>query len=106
VLELHTYSSLNEKFMSEYKGSMDKADAGVIFYSKHALELKRLPDLSPEKVVAGFGKKELAVLNNKEELMQWLRAQSFKNSSLLLMSSGNYDGADILTFAKTLESNN
>ena len=106
VLELHTYSSLNEKFMSEYKGSMDKADAGVIFYSKHALELKRLPGLSPEKVLAGFGKNELAVLNNKEDLMQWLRSQSFKNSSLLLMSSGNYDGADILTFAKTLESNN
>jgi UDP-N-acetylmuramate: L-alanyl-gamma-D-glutamyl-meso-diaminopimelate ligase len=103
VLELHTYSSLNEQFMTEYKGAMDKADAGVVFYSKHALELKRLPDLSSEKVIAGFGKEGLVVLNNKDDLMQWLHAQSYKNTSLLLMSSGNYDGADILTFAKELE---
>ncbi len=100
VLELHTYSSLNEQFMKEYNGAMDKADAAAVFYSGHALELKRMPPLPKEKVVEGFGKKDLTVLNQKEELVQWLQSQSYQNANLLLMSSGNYDGIDMLTFAK------
>lgn len=99
VLELHTYSSLNEEFMSQYKGAMDLADKAAVFYSRHALELKRMPLLAPGKVVAGFGKTGLAVITHKEELEAWLMKQSYKNANLLLMSSGNYDGMDILTFA-------
>jgi len=100
ILELHTYSSLNVDFMKEYKSSMDKADIAVVFYSKHALELKRMPDLPPEKVQQGFDKKGLVVINDKEVLSKWLTQQSYENANLLLMSSGNYDGLDILTFAK------
>ena len=99
VLELHTYSSLNEQFLSQYRGAMDPADKAAVFYSRHALELKRLPELPEEKVVAGFGKEGLAVINEKEELLAWLTQQSYENVTLLLMSSGNYDGLDIVTFA-------
>jgi UDP-N-acetylmuramate: L-alanyl-gamma-D-glutamyl-meso-diaminopimelate ligase len=95
VLELHTYSSLNEQFLTEYKGTLDGADAAAVFYSKHALELKRLPPLPEDKVVAGFGKPDLAVIHKKEELADWLMKQSYKNANLLFMSSGNYDGLDI-----------
>lgn len=102
VLELHTYSSLNEQFMQEYQGAMDKADEAVVFYSQHALELKRMPNLPAEKVIAGFGKKDLLVIIRKEELRDWLQKQSFENSNLVLMSSGNYDGIDMLTFARQI----
>ncbi|MES2332884.1 MAG: Mur ligase family protein [Bacteroidota bacterium] len=102
VLELHTFSSLNEQFMSEYKGAMDKADLAIVFYSKHALELKRMPDLPAEKVMEGFGKQGLLVMNDKETLWKWLQDQSYTNSNLVLMSSGNYDGLDMLTFAKQI----
>lgn len=102
VFELHTFSSLNEKFMSEYKGAMDKADAGVVFYSNHALELKRMPPLDPAVVEKGFDKKGLVVINDKNKLQEWLQNQDYKNANLLLMSSGNYDGLDILTFAKEI----
>lgn len=106
VLELHTYSSLNEQFMHEYAGSMDQADEAVVFYSKHALELKRMPDLPPDKVREGFGKKDLQVFNRKEELEQWLRTRQYEHANLLLMSSGNYDGLDVTTFAHTITQNN
>ena len=96
ALELHTYSSLNELFLSEYRGALDLADHAAVFYSRHALELKRLPLLSPEKVAAGFGKPGLAVFNEKEELAAWLMEQSYKNVNLLYMSSGNYDGLDLV----------
>ena len=102
ILELHTYSSLNEQFMLEYKGAVDKADAAVVFYSKHALELKRMPDLPTEKVIAGFAKPGLLVFTDKNELWNWLQNQSYQQSNLVLMSSGNYDGLDMLTFAKQI----
>ncbi|MDH7461360.1 Mur ligase family protein [Chitinophagaceae bacterium 26-R-25] len=102
VFELHTFSSLNEKFMSEYKGAMDKADEAVVFYSNHALELKRMPPLDPSVVEKGFDKKGLVVINDKNKLQEWLQKQDYKNANLLLMSSGNYDGLDILTFAKEI----
>lgn len=95
ILELHTYSSLNEQFLGEYRGSLEDADSAVVFYSPHALELKRLPPLSEEKIIAGFEKKGMAVMHKKEELAEWLMEQSYKNANLLLMSSGNYDGLDI-----------
>ncbi len=102
VLELHTYSSLNTAFMNEYKGSMDLADEALVFYSPHALELKRLPALPREKVYEGFGKPGLIIINEQSELLGWLRQQSYENTNLLLMSSGNYDGIDMLTFAKEI----
>ena len=96
VLELHTYSSLNENFMKEYNGVMDNADIAIIFYSSHALELKRMPELLPEVVKQGFSKKDLIVINTKETLGKILSKENYSNSNLLLMSSGNYDGLDIL----------
>ncbi len=95
VFELHTFSSLNEAFMNEYKNSMDKADEAIVFFSKHALELKRMPDLSKEVVQTGFDKKNLIVMNDKKDLEKWLLQHDFKNATLVLMSSGNYDGLAI-----------
>jgi len=102
LLELHTYSSLNEQFMEEYRGAMEKADVAAVFYSKHALDLKRMPELPKIKVFQGFAKEGLIVINEKEELEKWLGQQSYENANLLLMSSGNYDGLDIITFANKI----
>ncbi|MDQ6757777.1 MAG: Mur ligase family protein [Bacteroidota bacterium] len=95
VLELHTFSSLNENFMKEYKGAMAEADEAAVFYSSHALELKRMPELKKEKVKEGFAKDNLEVITNKQVLEEWLKTRNYANSNLLLMSSGNYDGLDI-----------
>jgi UDP-N-acetylmuramate: L-alanyl-gamma-D-glutamyl-meso-diaminopimelate ligase len=100
ILELHTFSSLNEKFMNEYNGALSKADVAIVFYSKHALELKRLPDLPIEKIQDGFNQTGLLVMNDKKELEDWLLENDFSNSNIVLMSSGNYDGLDMLTFAE------
>jgi len=102
VLELHTFSSLNENFMSEYKGALDKADFAAVFYSKHALKLKRMPELPKEVVEKGFAKEGLQVITDKNELQEWLGKQQYENANLVLMSSGNYDGLDVNAFAKTL----
>ena len=102
VLELHTYSSLNENFMKEYKGAMDKADEACVFYSRHALELKGMPHLPQEIVTKGFAKENLQVLNERSQLEQWLQSIDYKNSVVVFMSSGNYDGFDTGAFAREI----
>ncbi|ANI89512.1 peptidoglycan synthetase [Arachidicoccus ginsenosidimutans] len=100
VLELHTYSSLNENFMQQYNGAMNSADVAAVFYAAHALKLKRMPPLPKAAVVAGFGKNDLEVINDKNKLIDFLQNQSYNNSVLLLMSSGDYDGLNIQQFLK------
>lgn len=102
LLELHTYSSLNEQFMTEYKGALDGADAAAVFYSKHALELKRMPLLPKEAVEQGFAKKGLKVLHAKAEIEAWLQEQNYINTVVLFMSSGSYDGLDVAETAKKI----
>lgn len=102
ALELHTFSSLNGAFMKEYKGAMDQADEASIFYSKHALELKRMPDLPKEVVKNGFAKENMQVFNDRSELENWLHHLDFKNAVVVFMSSGNYDGMDTETFARRI----
>ena len=96
LLELHTYSSLNEAFMSEYLNSFEPADESAVFYSAHALAIKKMPDLDPEVIKKGFNKAGLKVFNKKEGLQKWLAERDTKNCSLLLMSSGTFDGIDVL----------
>lgn len=95
VLELHTYSSLNESFLHQYEGAMEPADEAAVFYSSHALELKRMPSLPPETVVDNFKKKGLKVFNEREQLENWLKEHTFSNANLLLMSSGSFDNMDV-----------
>jgi UDP-N-acetylmuramate: L-alanyl-gamma-D-glutamyl-meso-diaminopimelate ligase len=96
VLELHTFSSLNADFMKEYKGAMEPADEAIVFYSRHALELKRMKFLEPKSVEDGFQKVGLKVITERTELEKLLKSENVENTNFIFMSSGNYDGMDIL----------
>jgi UDP-N-acetylmuramate: L-alanyl-gamma-D-glutamyl-meso-diaminopimelate ligase len=102
VFELHTYSSLNAAFMKEYEGVMNGVDEAAVFYSKHALELKRMPELDKSVVANGFQKKDLNVFNNRKELEDWLNNRNYNNSVVLFMSSGNYEGINTGEFGKKI----
>lgn len=94
-MELHTYSSLNLSFLEQYRNSMDKADKAIIFYSRHALELKRLPFFSTDDVGNAFGKDDIQVFNENEKLSEYLESIQWTTANLLMMSSGNFDGLDL-----------
>lgn len=94
VLELHTYSSLNADFMVQYAGALDPADVAAVFYSGHALEIKRLPYLQPDVIRKGFAREDLTILTERTKLEQFLDKQDFRNTNLLMMSSGDYEGLD------------
>lgn len=91
VLELHTYSSLNTSFLPEYRHTMDLCDVACVYYSKHALEIKHMPDLNPSEIRANFGRDDLKVFSSQETFQAFLKTQNFAHSNLLLMSSGNFD---------------
>jgi len=93
-LELHTYSSLNAEFLKEYKGALDAADVAVVFYSPHAVEIKKLEEVTEEQIANAFERDDLIIYTNPEDFKNFLFSQNFDNKSLLLMSSGNYGGLD------------
>jgi UDP-N-acetylmuramate: L-alanyl-gamma-D-glutamyl-meso-diaminopimelate ligase len=93
-LELHTYSSLNPEFLKEYQGALDAADAAVVFYSPHAVEIKKLSPISREQIANAFQRDDLIIFTDPLAFKEFLFQQDFKNSTLLLMSSGNYGGLD------------
>ena len=93
-LELHTYSSLNTEFLTEYKGTLQKADVAVVFYSPKALEIKKLDEITKEQIADAFKREDLIIYTNPDEFKQFLFSQNLKEKALLLMSSGNYGGLD------------
>lgn len=102
-LELHTYSSLNKNFLKEYADSMKAADERIVFYSPHAVEMKRLEVIDKNFIKQAFNDPELTVYTHNTELLNHLRNTQWENRNLLMMSSGTFDGIDynsLGTFAK------
>ena len=91
-LELHTYSSLNAEFLKEYEGALEAADVAVVFYSPHALEIKKLDAIAHDQIATAFNRNDLIIYTNPQEFKDFLFNQDFDNKALLLMSSGNYGG--------------
>lgn len=91
-LELHTYSSLNAKFLKEYEGALKLADVAVVFYSPDALKIKQLEVVTYEQISNAFNQKDLIIYTNPKDFKDYLFGLNLENSALLLMSSGNYGG--------------
>ena len=101
-MELHTFSSLTAEFLKQYAGTMDKADVPFVYYSQHALQLKKLPDLDPAQVRASFANDKVRVFTNSALMVEELRKMDWKGANLLMMSSGNFDGIDFNHLADEL----
>ncbi len=98
-MELHTFSSLNKAFLKEYKGCMDTPDEAIVFFSKKAIEHKKLEEISINEVNKAFDRKDLKVFTNTDELEAYLISNDWENKNLLMMSSGNFDGMDFDDFS-------
>ena len=99
-MELHTFSSLTQEFLQQYHGTMDQADVRCVYFSQHALQLKKLPPLDPEQVQAAFGG-NVEVFTDSKVLVDYVITlfRDTENKNLLMMSSGNFDGNDFAALA-------
>lgn len=99
--ELHTFSSLNKDFLPQYQNTLNSADRAVVFFNEHTLKMKGLPMLSKEEVKTAFQRADLEVLTEKEAMEDLIKKTEQKNNTLLLMSSGTFNGIaneDIVNF--------
>lgn len=99
-LELHTFSSLSLKFLEEYRKSMKGAHEAIVYFNPKTIKHKKLPELTKKQVKQAFGRKDLVVITDSKELQKHLKAISWKRKNLLMMSSGSFDGLDLIDLAE------
>ncbi|GAA4085691.1 UDP-N-acetylmuramate--L-alanine ligase [Mucilaginibacter panaciglaebae] len=94
-IELHTFSSLNKDFLAEYSGTMDEAEEAIVFIDKKTFEQKKMEPYPAKVVKAAFAKNNLTFFNDPQLLSEQLESTKLNNSSLLMMSSGNFGGINL-----------
>ena len=72
ILELHTYSSLNKKFIPEYSGTLSSADKAVVYFNSEVIENKGLEKFNGNYIKNYFNYKELEVFSNRDELEKFI----------------------------------
>ena len=98
-MELHTFSSLNESFLNEYKGSMFAADEAIVYFNPHTIEHKKLKPITAEQVKNAFGDEKILVYTDSQKLLNDLKNKNWEDKNLLMMSSGNFDGINLKELA-------
>ena len=101
-MELHTFSSLTTDFLPQYKDAMSEADVAYVYYNPEVIKHKQLSELTPQQVSEAFGGNNLQVYTDTHELQKKLREFDYTNKNLLLMTSGNFSGVDLVAFANEL----
>lgn len=92
-MELHTFSSLQKNFLPHYNKAMEAADVALVYFSPAVVVHKKLPELSKSEVEAAFGN-GVHVVNETTEVLEFIKKHDLRNSVLLMMSSGTFDGID------------
>lgn len=93
-LELHTFSSLNANFLPEYEYTLSDADLQIVFYSPHTLQIKKMQPINGEDIRKYFGNDEMRVFTDTKILTDFLENQNWKDTNLLMMSSGTFGNLD------------
>ena len=94
-MELHTFSSLNKKFLGEYRDSMNGIDTAIVYINKKYFDIKSLEEITHSELQEGFNNKKLLSFFDEKELKKYLLSQSWENKNLLMMSSGNFNGLSL-----------
>jgi UDP-N-acetylmuramate: L-alanyl-gamma-D-glutamyl-meso-diaminopimelate ligase len=90
-MELHTFSSLKKDFLPQYDNAMNAADTALVYFSPEVVAHKKLAPITKEDVFNGFGG-NVNVLNETQEVLDFISKNDWHNTVLLMMSSGNFDG--------------
>lgn len=94
ILELHTYSSLNQAFISQYNGVLEGLSQAAVYFNPAVIEHKKLAPLTSEQVGKAFGTPAPSVFTASAEAKTWIARQIAGADVLLIMTSGNFDGID------------
>lgn len=98
-IELHTFSSLNENFLSEYKNTMHLADEAYVYFNPYTIAHKKLKPITVEQVKTAFNRQDIIVSTDSAQLVSTLLNKEWKYTNLLMMTSGNFDGINFDSLA-------
>ncbi len=101
-MELHTFSSLNKAFLSEYNGAMSSADRALVYFNPETIKHKKLDPISKEEVLEAFGGNNVEVYTESDEIISELKRFEWEQRNLLLMTSGNFGGVNLDELVKEL----
>ncbi len=101
-IELHTFSSLNKEFLLQYENTMEKADFPIVYIDEKTFVHKKITPFEALDVQTAFKNSKLHFFKDTAELKNYLLSINFKNTNLLLMSSGNFGGMDLVRVANEL----
>ena len=100
-IELHTFSSLQKNFIPQYKNTMNDANTAIVYFNPDVLKHKKLPEISAEFIKDSFGN-NVKVFSDTIELQNYLKNIDIKDTNILMMSSGNFNGINFVEFANEL----
>ena len=83
-----------------------EADEAIVFFNPEVIEHKKLPPFEKIEVEQAFNQDNLVVYTNSEALVNHLKSHNWRNSNLLIMTSGNFSGVDLAAMANELIWNN
>jgi UDP-N-acetylmuramate: L-alanyl-gamma-D-glutamyl-meso-diaminopimelate ligase len=98
--ELHTFSSLNKTFLKQYRRKMNAADVAVVYFNPLTIAHKRLEPITEEDIKEAFKREDLNVFTDSQALASFLEQQNWKDTNLLLMSSGTFGNLDTTSLVK------
>ena len=89
--------------MNEYKKSLEGADFASVYIDDEALAIKRMERHSQSQLLQAFDYENLEILNQKEDILNFMDKMPMENCVYLLMSSGHLGG---LNFVKWFSEKN
>jgi UDP-N-acetylmuramate: L-alanyl-gamma-D-glutamyl-meso-diaminopimelate ligase len=103
-VELHTFSSLNKKFLPQYKDSLKNAQLPIVYFNPEKVKAKNLEPITESDIRNAFANQAITVFDDSKKLEALLLQQSWKNKNLLMMSSGNFGGIDLKSLSEKIVS--
>jgi UDP-N-acetylmuramate: L-alanyl-gamma-D-glutamyl-meso-diaminopimelate ligase len=103
-LELHTFSSLNKKFISNYQETLNAADQACVYFNPKSQKQEEENKIGSHDIEQAFNMNNLNIFTDAVELEEFLRTQDWKYHNLLMMSSGHFGNLDLKSLAITITS--
>jgi UDP-N-acetylmuramate: L-alanyl-gamma-D-glutamyl-meso-diaminopimelate ligase len=103
-VELHTYSSLNKKFLPQYKDTLKNVNTPIVYFNPEKVRTKKLEAISEGDIKSAFSNPNIVVFENAGKMEDYLLLQKWEQKNLLMMSSGNFGGLDLKKLAEKLVS--
>lgn len=103
-VELHTYSSLNKKFLPQYKDTLKNAQTAIVYFNPEKVHAKKMEVPTRSDIQSAFANPNIEVFDQPGKMESFLVSQEWKNKNLLMMSSGNFGGLDIRKLSEKIMS--